>query len=522
MSPASRLFTQENSMASDQSIRIRMYCQGLGDCFLLTFPRSGGERPEFHFLIDCGVIAGTQDGAEIVQAVVEDIFATTGGHLDLVAATHEHWDHVSGFNQARARFAQFTIDAVWLGWTEDPKDPKDLIKNRAAKIKAVRAAAKKIAEGGLSNAGVAENHRRIREVLSFFGDESEDSNGALGVTDQGGAIPNARTTRDALDFLARHPRAAVTFCYPSKPPLTLPGVDGVRVYVFGPPEDVAYLKMSNPTRAAKTYGVAAQGGEESFIAALSADGEDPLVLEMQDLTYPFESEYRIPEEQIGQSVYAQFFDEHYGLKPEGSEAWRRIDLDWLDVTSELALNLDSDTNNTSLVLAFEIGEPGQGRVLLFAADAQVGNWLSWKDLKWTFSQPSETRRTVSAHDLLARAVLYKVGHHGSHNATLSELGLELMNSPDLVALLPVDKKMALKKGWGEMPFDPLLETLAEKTRGRIIRIDDPGLPERPGGARLNEDEWRTFQDALRVHEAEFIENGQKTLKKLYVEYYLDL
>jgi uncharacterized protein YfiM (DUF2279 family) len=37
-------------------------------------------------------------------------------------------------------------------------------------------------------------------------------------------------------------------------------------------------------------------------------------------------------------------------------------------------------DNTSLVLAIELAD---GDVLLFAADAQVGNWLSWQDLTWS-------------------------------------------------------------------------------------------------------------------------------------------
>jgi len=48
-----------------------------------------------------------------------------------------------------------------------------------------------------------------------------------------------------------------------------------------------------------------------------------------------------------------------------------------NLTSELALNLDSDTNNTSLVLAFRAGRAGQRQGAAVAADAQVGNWLSW-------------------------------------------------------------------------------------------------------------------------------------------------
>src|SRR6266699_2202355 len=68
--------------------------------------------------------------------------------------------------------------------------------------------------------------------------------------------------------------------------------------------------------------------------------------------------------------------------------------------------LDSMTNNTSLVLAIELAD---GDVLLFAADAQVGNWLSWQDLKWTVGTSP-----VTGPDLLKRTIFYKVGHHGSH------------------------------------------------------------------------------------------------------------
>ncbi|TIX03162.1 MAG: hypothetical protein E5V44_15695, partial [Mesorhizobium sp.] len=59
-----------------------------------------------------------------------------------------------------------------------------------------------------------------------------------------------------------------------------------------------------------------------------------------------------------------------------AEKWRRIDSDWTGSIEALALKMDSDTNNTSLALAFELPD---GQVLLFPGDAQVGNWLSWND-----------------------------------------------------------------------------------------------------------------------------------------------
>jgi hypothetical protein len=301
--------------------------------------------------------------------------------------------------------------------------------------------------------------------------------------------------------------------------MRLEGVEGVQVYVFGPPEDISYLKISAPTKDAKTYGLTAEAGEDSFIAALSSEGDDDSAYSgMKDLTYPFEKNDRIEASRVEESDFADFFDQHYGLQARPADAWRRIDADWLDVTSELALNLDSNTNNTSLVLAFEIGEPGQGKVLLFAADAQVGNWLSWQNLEWPLGPAGQSQRTVSAHDLLERTILYKVGHHGSHNATLSELGLGLMNSPDLIALLPVDSQKAHDKGWDDMPFRPLLDTLNEKTRGRILRIDAQSEPLRPLSSHLSEAEWQAFLNSMTPLEQ--IPNLGP--KKLYLEIKLGL
>jgi hypothetical protein len=129
--------------------------------------------------------------------------------------------------------------------------------------------------------------------------------------------------------------------------------------------------------------------------------------------------------------------------------------------------LDSLTNNTSLVLAIELPD---GDVLLFAADAQVGNWLSWQDRSWSVGG-----RTVTGPDLLKRTIFYKVGHHGSHNATLKAQGLEQMERLR-VAMIPVDHDMAVKKRWGKMPLDDLLDVLKERAKGVVLRVDQPTPP----------------------------------------------
>src|SRR3982750_2039003 len=96
-------------------VRVRMYRQGLGDCFLLTFPSTSGDP--FRMLIDCGVVLGTPDATTSMTKVMQDVAAETGGNIDLLVVTHEHWDHVSGFNQAQSEWNNIQVKKVWLAWT---------------------------------------------------------------------------------------------------------------------------------------------------------------------------------------------------------------------------------------------------------------------------------------------------------------------------------------------------------------------------------------------------------------------
>src|SRR5262249_3761138 len=95
-------------VAARTQVRVRMYRQGLGDCFLLALPKQDGSP--FFLMIDCGVILGTEDAAAKMNRVVADIIGETNGRVDLLIVTHEHWDHVSGFNQASNLFVPANSD----------------------------------------------------------------------------------------------------------------------------------------------------------------------------------------------------------------------------------------------------------------------------------------------------------------------------------------------------------------------------------------------------------------------------
>ena len=68
---------------------------------------------------------------------------------------------------------------------------------------------------------------------------------------------------------------------------------------------------------------------------------------------------------------------------------------------------------------------------------------------------------------MKRTIFYKVGHHGSHNGTLKEHGVEQLDALK-AAIIPVDEKEALKKRWGRMPLPNLIAALKAKARPDMV------------------------------------------------------
>ena len=221
---------------------------------------------------------------------------------------------------------------------------------------------------------------------------------------------------------------------------------------------------------------AAIDASQAFAAALKV-GESDLSKEDESIikrSFPFDKHYDITTDQAKiDPDYQDFFKQYYGFTGEVTqgqgEEWRRIDDDWLDSAGELALKINSMTNNTSLVLAFELNDSNPPKVLLFVGDAQVGNWLSWPAVPC--GDGTAGKEKITGQDLLRRTVFYKVGHHGSRNATLRLKGLELMDANRLVAMIPVDQKWANNVMHWEHPALKLLGILEEKTKNRLLRTD---------------------------------------------------
>jgi hypothetical protein len=481
-------------------VKVRMYRTGLGDCFLLAFPRKGAGNGEplepFYLLLDCGVYKGTPepDNVTRIRQIVSDIRDATGGRLDLLVITHEHWDHVSAFHASQAQDIfdkQIKLEKLWMAWTEDLsiKLARDLHEGRKAARAALDHALTRMQGMGITSEGMD----MVDKVLAFFGDTVEGpvSAGTNDSLAEAAFGAKSRQTEEAMTWIKNtYGKGKTQFLQPGDGPLMFDGIPDARVYVLGPPEDAALIKRYNPTAStAEVYPRAlAAAIEGAFFAAfgvvptrpdLVPDSEE--VKDVQKLCLPFDEMHQVKTDAARKD---RFFQEHYFDK-DTSPPWRQIEADWLEAAGEFALQLDSATNNTSLVFALEIGAPGAGKVLLFPGDAQVGNWESWfgkvkvgkqelgKDMVWKVAG-----KEVTAEDLLRRTVFYKVGHHGSHNATLKARGLELMGAGgNLVAFLPVNEHVARDLAhYGEMPLRSLVKDLCIRTGGRVARNDEGDEP----------------------------------------------
>ena len=451
-------------MATTLSTRIRMHRMGeLGDCFLLTFT-SGSSKS--HMLIDCGTFRNGANSIAQLKKVASAIKTELKGKpLNVVVGTHQHNDHLNGFVHCLGEFKAMKPEHVWLSWLDQPGDPEaERIGDEYNNLRTNLMRANAHLAGRSLTGKAATWSANTNALLGFFA-------GARKTDGTPAALPEE--ARKNLQVLGSKDPA---YLRPGQS-VDLPGLPpkAVRVHVLGPPLKQEALERKDP-RKGESYDkelARAALASSRFADALrnhvyegsrsaasrSANDRPPSELR-EEVEYPFSQRHKVREVSINASAELKQMIASYRHK---DHAWRNMDNDWLEMAEGLALWLDNFTNNSSLVLAIEL--VASKKVLLFAADAQTGNWTSWKDVKW--ADPA-----VSTADLLTRTVFYKVGHHGSHNSTHQEV-FDTMKNPDLVAVIPVDKSdpnITKKNGW-KMPAEKLFDVLRDKTQNRLLQMD---------------------------------------------------
>lgn len=361
------------SGAGPHALTLRAYNVGFGDCFLLTFHYDDGKR---RVLIDFGSSApparNTDD--DYMLRVAENIREECEGKLHAVVATHRHRDHVSGFAVPGTGeiIAALQPDLVVQPWTEDPQAQPDAVAAAAttythaapdarafvASLHSMHAAAAAIA-GEAEHVGLG---KKSSEQLRFLGEQN---------------VANAPAVRNLME-MGRRARAAYVHCgSESGLDVVLPGV---KTYVLGPPD----LEQTDAIRKERS--------------------RDP------DEFWHFQAFWRLQAAAGNSSMTGALLFPHAAVYHESDmpanvrwlvERTRRMRGEQL---MELVRELDRAMNNTSVILLFEVN----GTRLLFPGDAQIENWA------YALAQPAY-------RELLQDVLVYKVGHHGSLNATPKSL-----------------------------------------------------------------------------------------------------
>jgi metallo-beta-lactamase superfamily protein len=439
------------TMATLTGLVIHTYRIGFGDCFLLRFEYGRKAR---HVLVDYGTSASPERMGSQTAQIAAHIEETCGGKLDAIVATHRHGDHVSGFAGATwSVIARLGPGLVVLPWTEHPDAATDAevaptgtrgkigarscahVGSLDAMHEVADAALRelgrraKVAPGSDEDEGTAPEEAEVlgpwaardlgpSPVGAPFGKRLAAELrlvGGLNLKNQK-ELDNLRST-PAQDYVAFGSRSRLARLLP-----------GVKVHVLGPPtlaQSSAIRHMREVDRAEYWHVMAAAG------RASARAGGRPLFPGVRTV-----SPDRLP------------LETRWFLK--------RVDAVRAGELLQIVRALDEVLNNTSVILLFEIPGPG-GKKLLFPGDAQLENW------SYALSHPE-------VRELLKGVDVYKVGHHGSLNATPKTMwnGFERRGPAGtpgrLVTLLSTRKgKHGRRENGTEVPRGPLVEELEARS-----------------------------------------------------------
>lgn len=448
---------------------VRMYRMGTGDCFIIKFFDDAVNT--FTMMIDCGTWQGQ---TENLKKYITDLKAYIPHNtIDLLIVTHEHKDHVYGFESCKDLFLQdFTVKNIWMGWTENDNpnasdgslgDQVNEWKKKFGQHKmALSLAAQQLdtvfnsdeekeqAKNQLNGLKALAIRQGFAEVVNQFAElhlsarDSDDDTNYVGGLKGMNIVKNEIATNN------------ISYLHPGQIIENIEHAEGLRFYVLGPPTSIDSIKTeSGPEGETYSHSHNSDGADNDAFATavLNLDAPQPSAS-----LFPFDKNYEHKTPTEAQAAY-------------DSEAWRKIDHDWLNSAGSLALRMNSATNNLSLALAIEFID--SGRVMLFPGDAEYGSWASWHEIDWPMKGKDD--KTHLTTDLLNRTVFYKVAHHLSHNGSAKRRGVELMNHKDLAAMATLDYGI-ISKGWkNTMPNRDLVQALLTRTKGRLMIMQETGL-----------------------------------------------
>jgi len=343
-------------------LTLRAYQVGFGDCFLLTFHYTNKDR---HVLIDFGSTGLPKTApADLMLRVATDIKEQCGGKLHAVVATHRHKDHISGFATSNGKgsgdiIASCNPDVVIQPWTEDPNAKPDA-------TSATRLSDPKSFVGALDSMhSVSES--LLSELQGLRTGISRTAFNQLAFLGEDN-LTNKSAVENLMNMSKRH--FYVNAGSKSGLESVLPGVKTV---VMGPPT----VDQSNTITKMRSKDA------DEFWHLLGLAGQ--AIVRGKGNLFPRAETYAAPPAQSRWLI-------------------RRMQKLRGEQMLELVRALDDVMNNTSVILLFQAGD----KKFLFPGDAQLENW------SYALSQKKTQK-------LLRDVNVYKVGHHGSLNATPKSL-----------------------------------------------------------------------------------------------------
>jgi beta-lactamase superfamily II metal-dependent hydrolase len=371
-------------------IRVRMYRVGFGDFFLLTFLAEAAEP--IHVIVDCGVFKGTKQTGDIgtIESAVADMVQTTGGKVALIIMTHRHADHIAGFARCAATYKKLTVGAVWMSIWESQYSTT-AVKFQAELTRTALALRSHFAAlGATASAGENTAHQFMLNATGEDGGGPKGSNAvALNLLKQGfaGVTPEYYQAGDT-----------------AKLPSMLANA-GVAAQILGPPPvaDLDLMKLMDLKKGVGQYLT-----------------QDPTVQTKSGSPFGPNWEADLPTSYRPES-FREWLPTRTSDKPvstQDADAARSVMQTVLGQSQPgaaltAAKQLNSFLNNQSLVILFTF----KGKKLLFVGDAQAGNWEHWLFETDTPDKAASGAIKTAAQQILTSIDFYKVGHHGSGNAT---------------------------------------------------------------------------------------------------------